>query len=143
MKTTTTLNMNFPNNIKAISLYLILMLTLFKALALKNVRMAHRLNPQSFSKYYDPITFDSSSPDYLKDVKVDKITPQNVDFADCADLTISVFYRPEYFWTVIFGGIYAGFEPDLNIAYPFEKSRIGPKFRGEHALRRYPTGEER
>lgn len=27
--------------------------------------------------------------------------------------------------------------------YPFEKGRIGPRFKGEHALRRYPTGEER
>jgi NADH dehydrogenase (ubiquinone) Fe-S protein 8 len=27
--------------------------------------------------------------------------------------------------------------------YPFEKGPISPRFRGEHALRRYPTGEER
>ena len=30
-----------------------------------------------------------------------------------------------------------------TIYYPFEKGPIGPRFRGEHALRRYPTGEER
>ena len=27
--------------------------------------------------------------------------------------------------------------------YPFEKGALSPRFRGEHALRRYPTGEER
>jgi len=27
--------------------------------------------------------------------------------------------------------------------YPFEKGAISPRFRGEHVLRRYPTGEER
>lgn len=30
-----------------------------------------------------------------------------------------------------------------TIFYPFEKGPISPRFRGEHALRRYPTGEER
>jgi NADH dehydrogenase (ubiquinone) Fe-S protein 8 len=30
-----------------------------------------------------------------------------------------------------------------QINYPFEKGAISPRFRGEHALRRYPTGEER
>ena len=32
-------------------------------------------------------------------------------------------------------------EPQIN--YPFEKTAISPRFRGEHVLRRYPTGEER
>ncbi|KII61395.1 NADH dehydrogenase [ubiquinone] iron-sulfur protein 8, mitochondrial [Thelohanellus kitauei] len=31
----------------------------------------------------------------------------------------------------------------LNLNYPFEKAPISPRFRGEHALRRYPNGEER
>jgi len=30
-----------------------------------------------------------------------------------------------------------------TINYPFEKGSISPRFRGEHALRRYPDGEER
>ncbi len=33
--------------------------------------------------------------------------------------------------------------PKATIDYPFEKGRISPRFRGEHALRRYPNGEER
>lgn len=27
--------------------------------------------------------------------------------------------------------------------YPYEKGPLSPRFRGEHALRRYPSGEER
>merc|ERR1711976_194378 len=30
-----------------------------------------------------------------------------------------------------------------TINYPFEKGPLSPRFRGEHALRRYPSGEER
>ena len=35
------------------------------------------------------------------------------------------------------------FRPKATINYPFEKNVISPRFRGEHALRRYPNGEER
>lgn len=35
------------------------------------------------------------------------------------------------------------FKKKVTINYPFEKGKISPKFRGEHALRRYPSGEER
>ena len=31
----------------------------------------------------------------------------------------------------------------LKTSYPFEKGHLSPRFRGEHALRRYPNGEER
>ena len=35
------------------------------------------------------------------------------------------------------------FKKKVNINYPYEKGPISPRFRGEHALRRYPNGEER
>ena len=35
------------------------------------------------------------------------------------------------------------FSTKKTINYPFEKGKISPRFRGEHALRRYPNGEER
>ena len=35
------------------------------------------------------------------------------------------------------------FKKKKTINYPFEKGAISPRFRGEHALRRYPNGEER
>ena len=33
--------------------------------------------------------------------------------------------------------------PKKTLNYPFEKGPLSPRFRGEHALRRYPNGEER
>ncbi len=35
------------------------------------------------------------------------------------------------------------FKSKKTINYPFEKGSLSPRFRGEHALRRYPNGEER
>ena len=35
------------------------------------------------------------------------------------------------------------FREPYTIYYPFEKGPVSPRFRGEHALRRYPSGEER
>ena len=35
------------------------------------------------------------------------------------------------------------FQEPATINYPFEKGPLSPRFRGEHALRRYPSGEER
>ena len=35
------------------------------------------------------------------------------------------------------------FKAKKTINYPYEKGAISPRFRGEHALRRYPNGEER
>ncbi len=33
------------------------------------------------------------------------------------------------------------FAPKKTLNYPFEKGPLSPRFRGEHALRRYPNGE--
>ena len=35
------------------------------------------------------------------------------------------------------------FRPKVTLDYPHEKGPLSPRFRGEHALRRYPNGEER
>jgi NADH-quinone oxidoreductase subunit I len=35
------------------------------------------------------------------------------------------------------------FRPKVTLNYPYEKGALSPRFRGEHALRRYPNGEER
>ncbi|MGE0093709.1 MAG: NADH-quinone oxidoreductase subunit NuoI [Alphaproteobacteria bacterium] len=42
-------------------------------------------------------------------------------------------------------GITLGYvlKPSVTINYPYEKGPLSPRFRGEHALRRYPNGEER
>ena len=40
-------------------------------------------------------------------------------------------------------GISEMFRRKATVNYPFEKNPLSPRFRGEHALRRYPNGEER
>ena len=35
------------------------------------------------------------------------------------------------------------FKPAVTVNYPYEKGPLSTRFRGEHALRRYPNGEER
>ncbi len=47
----------------------------------------------------------------------------------------------------IFGGMALTlryfFKRKVTLNYPYEKNPLSPRFRGEHALRRYPNGEER
>jgi NADH-quinone oxidoreductase subunit I len=59
-----------------------------------------------------------------------------------------IINRLKYFLLIdIFKGLYLTFrrifKPSVTINYPYEKAPLSPRFRGEHALRRYPSGEER
>jgi len=53
--------------------------------------------------------------------------------------------------TVLLGELVTGmaltlryfFRRKVTVNYPYEKGPLSPRFRGEHALRRYPNGEER
>ena len=47
------------------------------------------------------------------------------------------------FMSGLFIAIKESFKTKKTLNYPFEKGKISPRFRGEHALRRYPNGEER
>ncbi len=38
---------------------------------------------------------------------------------------------------------YVFFRKKVTLMYPYEKGTLSTRFRGEHALRRYPNGEER
>jgi len=57
----------------------------------------------------------------------------------------------EYFRSLMLLELLAGmgltmrhmFRPNITILYPEEKTPKSPRFRGLHALRRYPNGEER
>ena len=52
-----------------------------------------------------------------------------------------------FFFTEMARGLWMTFEnffrPPYTIQYPVEKGPVSPRFRGEHDLRRYPSGEER
>ena len=59
-----------------------------------------------------------------------------------------IFNRIKYFFLLdIYKGLFLTFrrifKPSVTINYPYEKAPLSPRFRGEHALRRYPNGEER
>ena len=47
------------------------------------------------------------------------------------------------FFSASWMGIKEIFKSKKTINYPYEKGSLSPRYRGEHALRRYPSGEER
>jgi NADH-quinone oxidoreductase chain I len=53
-----------------------------------------------------------------------------------------LFYCLDFFKGIIIG-IKNIFYPKITLNYPFEKSSLSSRFRGEHVLRRYTNGEER
>ena len=57
------------------------------------------------------------------------------------------FILKEFLMIEIFSGLFLTlkyfFKPKVTINYPFEKGILSSRFRGEHALRRYSSGEER
>ena len=69
--------------------------------------------------------------------------PDEITGGDIAERVYDQLFHTELVWPVVFFGVYAAFEPDHVLHYPWEKGPLSPMFRGEHALRRYPTGEER
>eukprot|EP00624_Nannochloropsis_granulata_P002665 evm.model.NODE_23428_length_9002_cov_29.908020.2 len=76
----------------------------------------------------------SNKPAPLEDPKT--------SFSEVLDRATNIFFLTE-----LMRGFWLSFEvamkPKVTINYPFEKGHLSPRFRGEHALRRYPNGEER
>ena len=61
-------------------------------------------------------------------------------------MNISRFLKTIFLFEFVLGLLIATremFRPKKTINYPYEKGSLSPRFRGEHALRRYPNGEER
>jgi len=66
----------------------------------------------------------------------------SMEFKDITDRAAQVMFLTEL--ARGFGVTLAHiFKEPATINYPFEKGPLSPRFRGEHALRRYPSGEER
>jgi NADH dehydrogenase (ubiquinone) Fe-S protein 8 len=57
------------------------------------------------------------------------------------------YYVKTFYFTELLRGAWMTmqyfFRRKVTLNYPFEKGALSPRFRGEHALRRYITGEER
>ena len=62
-------------------------------------------------------------------------------------LYLYLYYKPKSLVDITLIGLAMTmsqmFREPATINYPFEKGPLSPRFRGEHALRRYPSGEER
>lgn len=92
-------------------------------------------------EYYDPILDDPRQNDTVMthgwwgDL-------HELDFGDVQDSLFGTVTHPEMTVYALFMMIYST-ETEYTINYPYEKTSLSPLFRGEHALRRYPTGEER
>lgn len=91
----------------------------------------------------------SSSPKEAKDIV--HVAPgyvyvnnkeESMDLNDVTDRAASTIFLSELMrgFAVTLAHI---FKEPATINYPFEKGPLSPRFRGEHALRRYPSGEER
>merc|ERR1719336_2689704 len=71
---------------------------------------------------------------------------QEIDYCESYMEKLDRSARQNFFLDLCMGLSYtimAMFQPKVTINYPFEKGPLGPRFRGEHVLRRYATGEER
>lgn len=87
--------------------------------------------------------------------KTEKVYPPNVpgfkyvnaEDPDMSFKEMSNRAAQTLFWTELARGFAVTlahiFKEPATINYPFEKGPLSPRFRGEHALRRYPSGEER
>lgn len=75
----------------------------------------------------------------------------NTPWSDRKHYNTNLFWRaawqffayPEIFYHSVWVMSLSTLETEWTINYPYEKGPLSPIFRGEHALRRYPTGEER
>ncbi|MGY8814230.1 MAG: NADH-quinone oxidoreductase subunit NuoI [Gammaproteobacteria bacterium] len=59
---------------------------------------------------------------------------------------IQQYFQSLFLWELIKGLHLTGgylFKRKITVQYPEEKTPMSPRFRGLHALRRYPNGEER
>mmetsp|Transcript_1131 Transcript_1131/g.5029 ORF Transcript_1131/g.5029 Transcript_1131/m.5029 type:complete len:232 (+) Transcript_1131:81-776(+) len=75
-------------------------------------------------------------------VKAGSSTPMPADLNGVLDASAQTLFLTEMFRGMSLAMKYF-WEPKVTINYPFEKGPLSPRFRGEHVLRRYPTGEER
>jgi len=62
--------------------------------------------------------------------------------SNAKNTSVSLLFMSELLRGIIVG-VHHFFKKESTLRYPFERGMLGIRFRGEHALRRYPSGEER
>lgn len=93
--------------------------------------------------------FSATRPAYNEGERPPAVTPASrgdvamaADAASLVNKTAEALYLTELFRGMSLTMQYF-FQPKVTLNYPMEKGPLSPRFRGEHALRRYPSGEER
>jgi NADH-quinone oxidoreductase chain I len=108
-------------------------------------------NPSSNSYTYDEQIYRREYYQDLIDKSYYDSLAVNVGSSQTHMVTTDQMWTSFYEWSVFpelfYHGFWNGFlltlETEWTINYPYEKGPLSPVFRGEHGLRRYPTGEER
>jgi NADH-quinone oxidoreductase chain I len=110
----------------------------------KGSQFTHQLDSKrTYTKWFNPMTFDPRTPDYYETVNIDyKEDPTEEDWGEVIK-SWHWTWNTDHLYPGAWMGAYWMNEPEYTIQFPFERSTLSPLFRGEHALRRYPTGEER
>ncbi|CAN6544083.1 unnamed protein product [Malus baccata var. baccata] len=89
---------------------------------------------RSSSQHFSTIKEDEEREQLAKEISKDwsSVFDRSINTLFLTEMVRGLMLTLKYF-----------FEKKVTINYPFEKGPLSPRFRGEHALRRYPTGEER
>ena len=101
--------------------------------------------PTVLSPVHDQLNLDRDHRQPPRNVPQTKLPPEEVDYSQGP----SALHKAAnmFLFNEMIRGLWITlenfFRPPYTIQYPFEKGPTSPRFRGEHALRRYPTGEER
>lgn len=93
-----------------------------------------RFNAHPYSSYFPSKKDDEEKEQLLKEISKDwsSVFERSINMLFLTEMVRGLGLTLKYF-----------FDKKVTINYPFEKGPLSPRFRGEHALRRYPTGEER
>jgi NADH dehydrogenase (ubiquinone) Fe-S protein 8 len=87
-------------------------------------------------------TFRKQQEEWETVTKKEEHESMPVSWKDILEKSADVLFLTEM-WKASALMLEVSMKPKVTINYPFEKGPISPRFRGEHLLRRYPSGEER
>ena len=112
------------------------------SLARNGNKQATLLNSVAISKKLDQQKRFQSGTGNAEFVYVNPPEEFNPSYGEIGDKMGNTLFLTEIFrgFFVVVGTM---FKEPATINYPFEKGPLSPRFRGEHALRRYASGEER
>jgi len=97
---------------------------------------------QNLSPFHSSIPSSIDTKEISAGPKEISSAPAPKDLGGVMDASAQTLFLTEMFRGMSLAMNYF-WDPKVTINYPFEKGPLSPRFRGEHVLRRYPTGEER